>query len=149
MDLIDRYLSAVSFLLPKDQREDITAELRDALMTRREEKEAEVGRPLTRDEDAALLRAFGHPLDVAARFGRGGRSWGFQSYRNLGRIFWRCITAAMMVSTPTELTAPLHIVSNAVPMAKPGSPWRIATATTAVTSAETATMAKRTFRAKA
>ena len=70
MDLIDRYLSAVSFLLPKDQREDITAELRDALMTRREEKEAEVGRPLTRDEDAALLRAFGHPLDVAARFGR-------------------------------------------------------------------------------
>ena len=39
-------------------------------MTRREEKEAEVGRPLTREEDAALLRAFGHPLDVAARFGR-------------------------------------------------------------------------------
>ncbi len=70
MDLIERYLSAVGFLLPRDQREDITAELRDALMTRREEMEAEAGRPLTLEEDAALLRAFGHPLDVAARFGR-------------------------------------------------------------------------------
>ena len=70
MDLIDRYLSAVSFLLPRAQREDIIAELRDALVTRREEQEAQFGRPIAREEEAALLRAFGHPLDVAARYGR-------------------------------------------------------------------------------
>ena len=70
MDLIDRYLAAVGVLLPRDQREDITAELRDALETRAEEKQAELGRPLTLDEESELLQAFGHPLAVAGRYGR-------------------------------------------------------------------------------
>ena len=70
MDLIDRYLDAVRLFLPRGQRDDITAELRDVLMTRREEREAELGRPLTRKEDEALLHDYGHPLMVAARYGR-------------------------------------------------------------------------------
>jgi hypothetical protein len=70
MDLIDRYLDTVRLLLPGAQRDDIVAELRDVLMSQREEKEAELGRPLTREENEALLRAFGHPLLVAARYGR-------------------------------------------------------------------------------
>ena len=70
MELIDRYLAAVGILLPSDERQDITAELRDILLTRREEKEAELGRPLTRQEDEALLKAFGHPAAVAGRYGR-------------------------------------------------------------------------------
>lgn len=69
MDLIDRYLESIRLLLPLDEREDITAELRDVLMTRREEKADALGRPLTRDEDEALLKAFGHPLAVAGRYG--------------------------------------------------------------------------------
>src|SRR5580704_16687860 len=70
MELIDRYLAAVAILLPRDERQDITAELRDVLLTRREEKEAELGRPLTRAEDEALLKDFGHPAAVASRYGR-------------------------------------------------------------------------------
>ena len=70
MDLIDRYLDAVRLFLPRAQRDDITAELRDVLMNRREEREAELGRPLTRKEDEALLHDYGHPLIVAARYGR-------------------------------------------------------------------------------
>jgi len=70
MDLTDRYLAAVGILLPRDQRDDITAELRDALETRAEEREAELGRPLTRDEESDLLQGFGHPLAVAGRYGR-------------------------------------------------------------------------------
>ena len=69
MDLLDRYLAAVAALLPKDQREDIVAELRDTLLNRMEEKEAEQGRPLTAAEREALLKAFGHPIAVAGRFG--------------------------------------------------------------------------------
>jgi hypothetical protein len=68
MDLIDRYLDAVRLFLPRDQRDDIAAELRDALLTRREDKEAELGRPVTRKEDEALLHDYGHPLIVAARY---------------------------------------------------------------------------------
>jgi hypothetical protein len=70
MDLIERYLSAVRMLLPAGQRDDIAAELRDVLMNRREEKAAELGRLLTRPEDEALLKDFGNPLAVAARYGR-------------------------------------------------------------------------------
>src|SRR5579871_6062790 len=69
MDLIERYLAAIGPLLPGGQRADILEELREALLGRREEREAELGRPLTRDEDAALLRAFGNPLVVAGRYG--------------------------------------------------------------------------------
>ncbi|HVN01200.1 MAG TPA: hypothetical protein VMT68_13405 [Caulobacteraceae bacterium] len=70
MDLTDRYLDAVRLFLPSAQRDDIVAELRDVLLNRREEKEAELGRNLDRREQEALLHEFGHPLIVAARYGR-------------------------------------------------------------------------------
>jgi hypothetical protein len=70
MDLIDRYLAAVGVLLPQAQKADIVAELRDVLLNRREEQEAALGRPLTRPENEALLKAFGNPLTVAGRYGR-------------------------------------------------------------------------------
>jgi len=71
MDLIDRYLKAVSLLLPKAQREDIVAELRDTILTRVEDKEATLGRPLNDAEIEAELHAIGHPLEVAGRYREG------------------------------------------------------------------------------
>jgi len=71
MDLIERYLKAVGAQLPAAGREDILAELRDLLMSRVEEREAELGRPLTEAEVEAVLREVGHPLTVAARYGAG------------------------------------------------------------------------------
>jgi hypothetical protein len=70
MDLFERYLGSIAVLLPADQRDDIIAELRDALSDQREETEARNGHPLTREETTALLRAFGHPIAVAGRYGR-------------------------------------------------------------------------------
>jgi hypothetical protein len=68
MDLIDRYLKAVSLLLPKAQREDIVAELRDTILSRVEAREEALGRPLNEAEIEAELHAIGHPLEVAARY---------------------------------------------------------------------------------
>lgn len=68
-DLIDRYLAAVAALLPKAQREDIVAELRDLVVNRIEEREATLGRPLDKRETEALLREIGHPIAVAGRYG--------------------------------------------------------------------------------
>jgi hypothetical protein len=64
MDLIDRYLDTVRWLLPRAQRDDIIAELRDELMSQREDRGAELGRPLNRNEQEALLRDYGHPVLV-------------------------------------------------------------------------------------
>ena len=68
MDLVERYLKAVAAQLPKDNRDDIVAELRDEIMGRLEALEARLGRVPTDDEVEALLREVGHPLTVAARY---------------------------------------------------------------------------------
>ena len=73
MDLIDRYLSAIRRNLPARNADDIVAELRDALASRIEDREEELGRPLDAAEIQAVIKDFGHPLVVAARFR--GRQW--------------------------------------------------------------------------
>ncbi len=70
MQVLDRYLAAVARNLPKAQAADITAELRDNLLSEIEEKEAGLGRKLNAKELDALLIEFGHPLAVAARYRR-------------------------------------------------------------------------------
>ena len=71
MTLTERYLKAVAAQLSKASREDIIAELSDAIQTRMEEREGQLGRPLTEADEEAVLREFGHPLSVAARYGSG------------------------------------------------------------------------------
>jgi hypothetical protein len=68
MDLIERYLAAIGRNLPAKQAGDITAELRDVLLNRVEEREEALGRPLTKGELEALLIEFGNPLVVAWRY---------------------------------------------------------------------------------
>jgi hypothetical protein len=68
MDLIERYLAAIGRQLPAKQAGDIEGELREELLSREEEREAALGRPLTRQDIEALLLEFGHPLVVAARY---------------------------------------------------------------------------------
>ena len=68
MELIDRYLHAIRRNLPEAKAEDIVAELREELMSRVEDREEGMGRALDKAETGALLRDFGHPLVVAARF---------------------------------------------------------------------------------
>ena len=67
MDLVNEYLRAVAALLPKAQRDDIVAELRDTILNRIEEREADLGRPLTDDEVEAVLREerYGYTLRQA------------------------------------------------------------------------------------
>lgn len=69
MDMLSRYLYAVYQDLPKKSaREDIIAEIADDLQSQIDEREAAVGRPLTDDEEAAIIKAYGHPRLVAGRY---------------------------------------------------------------------------------
>jgi hypothetical protein len=68
MDLVDRYLHAVGFWLPKAQQHDIIAELSEDLRSQIEEKETELGRSLTETEMEAILKQRGRPLLVANRY---------------------------------------------------------------------------------
>jgi hypothetical protein len=68
MELIDRYLQSVKSALPKRQQEDVVRELTDEVLSRVEEKEDALGRPLSDDEQVALLKEFGHPWLLASRY---------------------------------------------------------------------------------
>ncbi len=68
MTLVDRYLRAVRDHLPRAEQDDIINELADSLHSRIEDEASTRGRPLLEAEEAAILKEFGHPMAVAARF---------------------------------------------------------------------------------
>jgi len=99
MDLIERYLSAIKRNLPARNADDIVAELRDAIASRIEDREDELGRPLTSEEIAAAIKDFGHPLVVAARFRK--QQWligpeVFPFYISVARIVLLTVAAIMV-----------------------------------------------------
>lgn len=68
MELIDRYLQAVAFWLPKSQQQDIIAELSEDLHSQIEEKEIGLGRALNETEIEVVLKQRGRPVLVANRY---------------------------------------------------------------------------------
>jgi hypothetical protein len=68
MTILDRYLRAVEFWLPRAQRADVVAELADDLRSQIVDREAELGRPLSEAELNALLARRGNPAVMAARY---------------------------------------------------------------------------------
>jgi hypothetical protein len=68
MELLDRYLQAVKKNLPLRRQDDIIAELRANMESQLEDKESELGRPLTNLEAEDWLRTMGPPMMVAARY---------------------------------------------------------------------------------
>jgi hypothetical protein len=68
MELLDRYLQAVKFWLPKEQKHDIIAELSEDLHSQIEDKEVELGRKLNEAEVEAILKQRGRPVLVANRY---------------------------------------------------------------------------------
>src|ERR1700674_3429378 len=68
MQLLERYLQAVKFWLPKEQKEDIIAELSEDIRSQIDEKEAELSRKLNEPELESILKQRGRPILVANRF---------------------------------------------------------------------------------
>jgi len=68
MELLERYLQAVKKHLPSKKQDDIVAELRTNMESQLEDKEAELGRPLTQNELEDWLRTMGPPILVASRY---------------------------------------------------------------------------------
>lgn len=114
MDLVERYLAAIARELPDAKRPDIVAELRDVLLSQVEEKEAELGRPLRREELEAVLKGFGHPLTVAYRYRRFQRLIGPEVFP----FFLRALKLCLMLGVA------LYLVVMAVRLAKGVDPLR-------------------------
>ena len=112
MDLLERYLQAVRFFLPHRQQDDIVGELSDNLLSQFEDREAALGRPLSDDEQAEILRRHGHPMLVAGRY---------RSHQHLiGPVFFPIYLFAMKAGLAIALL--VTVVVSAVAAVLTGDP---------------------------
>ncbi|HYP40133.1 MAG TPA: hypothetical protein VEX13_07205, partial [Chloroflexia bacterium] len=77
MELLDKYLQSVRSYLPREQRDDIIKELSDNILSQMEDKESQLGRPLTASEQEAIINQHGAPLTVVGRYQFDTRSVAF------------------------------------------------------------------------
>jgi hypothetical protein len=77
MELLERYLKAVRTYLPDGQKDDIVNELSENIRSQLEDRECDLGRPLTDSDIEAILKQHGHPLLVAGRYRQDHRSFAF------------------------------------------------------------------------
>lgn len=82
--LVDRYLAAVGRHLRQDKAHDILAELREAIETRIEEREADSGKALDDEAMSEVLKGFGPPMVAASRYAERDRLIGADLYP----FFW-------------------------------------------------------------
>jgi hypothetical protein len=99
MTALDRYLSRVSFWLPRRKRSDVMAELRSVLQERLDTAEAERGRPLNASEAQDEMDRFGHPAIMVSRYveRRPVISAG------LAFFFWRVLAIALVGVVAAQL----------------------------------------------
>lgn len=70
-ELVTRYLASIQRRLPPANALDVSAELREAILSAIEAKEDTLGRAANADDIGQVLKEFGHPVVVAARYGGG------------------------------------------------------------------------------
>jgi hypothetical protein len=110
MELLDRYLQAVKKHLPWQRQDDIIAELRANLEAQVEDKEAELGRSLTKEEAEEWLKKIGSPIRVAARYQRQQYLIGPAVFP----IYWYILRLVMAWSTV------IYVIAKTVEMATKG-----------------------------
>src|SRR5882724_71895 len=105
--LLDRYLKSVASFLPADQKDDILRELAENLRSQIEERESELGHPLTEPEQEVILKQHGHPLVVASHYRQDQRSVSF-GRRFIGPVLFA--PYAKVLSFNLGLTSAIIIV---------------------------------------
>jgi len=116
MELLNRYLQAVGFWLPRKQKQDILAELSEDLRSQIEDKEAEFGRPLSEGEIETILKHRGRPIMVAGAYLPKQSLIGpvlFPSYKLTLKIAglcycipWLLVWIGFLIFDPSRLGAP-------------------------------------------
>lgn len=111
MELLERYLQAIRRYLPLRRQDDIIAELRANMESQIEDRESELGRPLTQGELEDFLRKMGPPVVVASRYQPQQYLIGptiFPLYLYVLRtvILWAFIVYSIVIVVVIPLTSP-------------------------------------------
>jgi hypothetical protein len=116
MNLLDRYLQEVARYLPKARRRDIVEELRANILSQIEDREQELGRPLTEAEWVAILQHHGNPAFVAGRYFEDnlGLAFGRQLIGPELFPFYKTILALNLSITLIILSGVMPILAHAI-----------------------------------
>ena len=68
MQMIDNYLNSLESYLPEDMKQDVREEFEASIYDQVEERQEQLNRDLTQEEQEQLLLRIGHPMQVAARY---------------------------------------------------------------------------------
>ena len=129
MTLIERYLQTVRIALPSDRRDDILRELSEDIHERVADSETVLGRPLTEDEQSAILKQFGPPLTLATRYGP-------QRYvvgPALFPVYWQTLKIALGAAVLINVAIAIGLVAGGTPPGKVIGPLAAFPFTIAVT----------------
>ena len=113
MNLLDRYLEDVKKYLPWQGQDDILAELRANLEAQLEDKEAELGRPLTTSEMEAWIKRLGPPMQMAARY----QPQQYLIGPAIFPVYWFVLRLALLWATA------IFVIANAVGIAMGTPSW--------------------------
>jgi hypothetical protein len=102
-NLLERYLQAVQLFLPRRQQDEVAGEITAGLRAQMAGLEHAIGRTLTDDERANVVRRYGHPVVVAARY----REREHLISPSLFPLYIRVLGAALAVMLLTTLTMAL------------------------------------------
>jgi hypothetical protein len=102
MELVDRYLQSVRFLLPRRQRDDVHRELSAELQDAIEERASALGRPLDAAETTAVLQRFGHPLTLALRYQPSRTLVGPETFP----VFWFALRLVLAILAVVHIVLP-------------------------------------------
>jgi hypothetical protein len=112
MELIDRYLQAVKFALPKAQRDDIIKELSDNILSQVEEKEATLGRPLNEAEQVEMLKQYGHPMLLASRY----RKQQYLIGPAVFPVYWNVLKVTLVLALVAQAVASIALAASGQPL---------------------------------
>lgn len=94
MPLLERYLDAVGRHLPPEKEADILAELRDDIQASLDTRASELGRALTEDEEADVIRPYGRPVVMGLQYARQGTLIGPDWFA----LYWSTLKIALAVA---------------------------------------------------
>ncbi len=128
MELLDRYLQAVRFWLPKAQQQDIIAELSSDLHSQIEDRETELGRPLHEAELEAILKKSGNPMLVASSYRPPTQLIGpalFPIYQFVLKVvlLWILLPVFLFIGGPLPITLVLTSPHRALAMLQTFGDW--------------------------
>jgi hypothetical protein len=113
MNPLDHYLEDVKKYLPWQGQDDILAELRTNLEAQLEDKEAELGRPLSAGEMEAWIKRLGPPMQMAARY----QPQQYLIGPAIFPIYWFVLRLALLWA------AAIYVIANAVHIAMTTLAW--------------------------